>query len=592
MLSGRLRLASLWLVQVGRVAADVALLALLLPWLSNEGIGWAFLYLTPGLLLAPFIGIVCDGRGARWALIGGTGLAALAVPFLLSEPGWCLTIVGAGAGLASAARRASLADARQPLSRANGLLEMGRCSAIAAGLRAGLLLEPAWQPFVKPLLYQVVLIANGVALVGVLLFRACDATQGKPGTNEKRIFASPATCASLLPLAGLRGVGLLMIGLGIDALAAKNSIPFDGVVALALGGAAGSLIAGLQGHRRRVLGFVPLGGTVLVIGLIVVALGQVAGWLLFVIGGAAGVVHVALLTSYEAGLPTDSRGMGFAVLNGLAALFAGLIYILGLSLWALAAITLVAVVIAWRVLIRDAVEQIVELITLPFYRVHVHGPGLEQVPLEGPLIVIANHSAWFDPIWLAKVLPRRLVPMLTSVFYDIPVLRTLVKVAGTIRVEYSRFRKEAPELEQAVAVLDRGQALLIFPEGQMRKLEDVPLRPFGRGVWRILQERPETPVLVCWIEGGWGSFASYYKGKPTKNKRVDLLRRIDVAVSPPRVLEPEVLADHRATRTRLAQDCLDARKHLNLEPLAMPGLFGAHDDPEHDDEQESAATSP
>ena len=57
-------------------------------------------------------------------------------------------------------------------------------------------------------------------------------------------------------------------------------------------------------------------------------------------------------------------------------------------------------------------------------------------------------------------------------------------------------------------------------------IDTLPLSQFGQGVWHILHERPDTPVVVCWIEGGWGCYFSYYNGPPTVNKRFDWWRRI------------------------------------------------------------------
>src|SRR4029077_5207621 len=125
----------------------------------------------------------------------------------------------------------------------------------------------------------------------------------------------------------------------------------------------------------------------------------------------------------------------------------------------------------------------IEFLLIPMYRIRATGPGMAAFPPSGPLIVIANHSAWFDPVWLAKVLPRRLIPMMTSVFYDLPVMRWLmVHVAHAIRVQASKFRRDVPELEEAIAALDRGECVVIFPEGAMRRREDRPLRLFGQGV--------------------------------------------------------------------------------------------------------------
>jgi 1-acyl-sn-glycerol-3-phosphate acyltransferase len=179
--------------------------------------------------------------------------------------------------------------------------------------------------------------------------------------------------------------------------------------------------------------------------------------------------------------------------------------------------------------------------------------------------VVANHAAYFDPFWLCKILPRQVKPMMTSLFYDLPVIRwAMVHIVGAIRVPAAGFRREAPELREAVAVLKKGGCVMIFPEAQLRRREDQPLRLFGQGVWRILQELPDTPVLVCWIEGGWRSFTSYYNGPPLRGKRPDLARRIDIAVEKPHPLDPAVLADQHATRLFLMRACRECRRHLGL----------------------------
>lgn len=159
--------------------------------------------------------------------------------------------------------------------------------------------------------------------------------------------------------------------------------------------------------------------------------------------------------------------------------------------------------------------------------------------------------------------------MMTSFFYDRPLIRwSMIHIVGAIRVPVSRFRREAPELDDAVAVLRKGGCVLIFPEAQLRRREDQPLRMFGQGVWRILQEVPQTPVLVCWIEGGWGSFTSYFNGPPMKGKRLDWRRRIDIAFETPHILDAAVLADQHATRQYLMRMCLECRRHLGLSVSA------------------------
>jgi 1-acyl-sn-glycerol-3-phosphate acyltransferase len=230
---------------------------------------------------------------------------------------------------------------------------------------------------------------------------------------------------------------------------------------------------------------------------------------------------------------------------------------------------LLAAVVSWWWLLRAALELLIEILLWPMYRIRVHGPGTTQ-PRSGPLIVIANHTAWLDPLWLAKVVDRSLTAMMTSKYYDVPILHWLmVKVAHAIRVQAATFRRDVPEISQAVEVLDQKGCLVIFPEGSMRRKEERPLRPFGQGIWRILNERPQTPVLVCWIEGGWGSFTSYCGGPPMQKKRLDWRRPIDIAMGALIVLDPAIIKDQRATRLYLMETCLKARAILGLPPYEI-----------------------
>jgi 1-acyl-sn-glycerol-3-phosphate acyltransferase len=221
----------------------------------------------------------------------------------------------------------------------------------------------------------------------------------------------------------------------------------------------------------------------------------------------------------------------------------------------------------WSRLFRPAFELSCEPVVWLLYSIRGRGPGLASVPRTGPCIVLANHACWFDPLFLAKVVSRPITPMMTARFYDLPVIRRLMVVFGVVRVPEQAMKKDTPEIQEAVAALDRGECLVIFPEGYLRRTEDRPLRRFGRGLWQVLQARPDTPVFACWIEGAWGSYTSYHNGPPTKNKKLDFRRPIRIGMSDAATIPPEVLTDHMPTRIHLMNLVAAARGHLGLPPL-------------------------
>ncbi len=225
-----------------------------------------------------------------------------------------------------------------------------------------------------------------------------------------------------------------------------------------------------------------------------------------------------------------------------------------------------AMLLAWARLFRPFFECAISCIARIGYR--IRGTPSNTIPVDGAMIVIANHACWWDPLFVAGALPRPITPMMTSVFYDRWFLRPLmVHVFEAIRVEEAKARREAPELQQAIAALDAGKCVLIFPEAYLRRKEEIPLRRFGRGIWEILKQRPNTPIVACWIEGAWGCHSSYFNGPPAKNKKLDFVRPIQVAVSEPFHLEPDVLEHHLRTRITLMNHVGQVRTKLGLEPL-------------------------
>ena len=219
-------------------------------------------------------------------------------------------------------------------------------------------------------------------------------------------------------------------------------------------------------------------------------------------------------------------------------------------------------------LFRPFFELSVEPFVALMYRIRGVGPGANAVPYGGPLLVVANHACFLDPLFLAQLLPRPITPMMTSLFFDVWFLKPLmVHVFGTIRVPDERIRRTAPELGEAIAALDAGKCVVIFPEAYLRRKEEQPLRRFGRGAFEILKARPATPVMACWIEGGWGSFFSHRGGPPGKNKRPDFRRRIRVAMGPVGPVPAAWLGDHMTLRLGLMDEVAATRAHLGLPAL-------------------------
>jgi 1-acyl-sn-glycerol-3-phosphate acyltransferase len=612
--------ASLWLSQLARVAADNALrffIVLLLFSGDYPTTAWYIvtgILMAPALLLAPLNGAITNAVPKPTVLRLSAMLAFVVSIFAVtldrhSGASWLViwALIACAAALYGPTRYALLPaaadDAHWPLTRLNGVFETGAAAAIIGGMLLPLgYYDVNWEGFALVPLLAALLGALAIQFALPVRFASDVYRQESPSAAIRSFFADARAIASerelrvcLGGLALLRAVVTGVTGALLPRILPDAELNRDRLLALVpvlgwvtAGWGIGSLLAGLQPHPRRVLGMVSWGALGLGIGLLFVAgTDMPSSWLLVLLGIAPGVINVPLAATYQADLPADARGNGMTVRNFtdyVAVTVASLILALlagpaGLSptalLVLLGVVSLIAALYAAWFFRRETAELLLEAIILPMYRFEAFGPGLDAFPRRGPVLVIANHSAWLDPIWLGKVLPRRLIPMMTRRFFDVPVLRwMMIYLAQAIRVDTGRFRRDVPELHDAIAALDRGECLLIFPEGVMRRQEETPLRLFGQGVWHILHERPDTPIVICWIEGGWGSYFSYKDGLPTKNKPFDRRRLIRIAIGKPHTVSPEQ-ADQRATRLALMQECLELRRYLGLQPHEVAMLEDA-----------------
>jgi 1-acyl-sn-glycerol-3-phosphate acyltransferase len=257
----------------------------------------------------------------------------------------------------------------------------------------------------------------------------------------------------------------------------------------------------------------------------------------------------------------------------------------------IAGATVVAVAVGWwpgavGLAIATAVALVVfvrpfaELVSMPilrwFFRIESVG-HLADVPRNGGVLVIANHASHFDPPILVHELPRETTGVMNADYADRWYFWFLARfVFRVIRVPSASRKTETPEVDAIVAALDRGQCVLLFPEGWLRRKDEVPLRRFGQGIWRILKARPQTTVVPCWIEGTWGSRFSYKDGPPAGPKPRDRGRPIRVAFGAPRTIPPALLADHWATRFELMSWVGETRGLLGLPPVAVEAVANAN----------------
>ncbi len=141
---------------------------------------------------------------------------------------------------------------------------------------------------------------------------------------------------------------------------------------------------------------------------------------------------------------------------------------------------------------------------------HVRKRGLENIPDEGPAVLVCNHVSYVDAMIIAGCIRRPVRFVMHHKIYKLPLLNFVSRTARAIPIA-GRFEDEAL-MEKAFKEIDQalkdGDLVCIFPEGKLTA--DGNLNTFRPGVERILEANP-VPVHAMSLYGLWGSAFSRHK---------------------------------------------------------------------------------
>ncbi len=128
--------------------------------------------------------------------------------------------------------------------------------------------------------------------------------------------------------------------------------------------------------------------------------------------------------------------------------------------------------------------------------------GLENIPAGGPVIIAGNHPSYLDPVLVGLPVSRTIRFMAWDALFRIPLLGRVIEALGAFPVDIRKGRGESAYRE-ALGILQRGEALGIFPEGQ--RSEQGPMGELRTGVARLAVETgaPIVPVTIGGAVRAW-----------------------------------------------------------------------------------------
>jgi 1-acyl-sn-glycerol-3-phosphate acyltransferase len=131
--------------------------------------------------------------------------------------------------------------------------------------------------------------------------------------------------------------------------------------------------------------------------------------------------------------------------------------------------------------------------------------GADKLPKDGPAIVAANHNSHVDTIVLLCLFPSKLLPKLRPVaaadHFDKGGFGSWFSrnVIGIIPIKRSGAARGEDVLLGAKQALDRGEILVVFPEGSRGEPEE--MTRFKTGVARLAEFCPEAAVIPVYLQG-------------------------------------------------------------------------------------------
>lgn len=133
--------------------------------------------------------------------------------------------------------------------------------------------------------------------------------------------------------------------------------------------------------------------------------------------------------------------------------------------------------------------------------------GAENIPPEGPVILAANHTSFFDPPLVGVASKRAMWYLARKSLLDWPLLGPIFPSLNVIPVD--RDGNDRSALRNIILLLKQGEGVVLFPEGTRSR--DGKLQKAQPGLGMIVS-KTWAPVVPARVFGAFEAFPKEAKG--------------------------------------------------------------------------------